>query len=656
MKKFTLENLDCAECALNLEKKLAKLDNSDSNLVDVEEYFNQKWKIVRIGLALILFCGGLIFRQSLRGTPYSAAEYAVFLSAYLLSGWQVLFTAARNLLRGKIFDEHFLMSIATIGAIVINALPEAVGVMLFFNIGEYFEQRALTRSRRSIKALLALKPAYANLEVGGRHEKVKPEQINVGETILIKPGERVPLDGVIATGEAMVDTSALTGEIVPRRITAGNKILSGTIITSGSLRVRVTNTYKDSSVSKIMNMVEHALSKKAETEKFITTFAKYYTPVIAALALGVAVLPPLFLGAASFQEWIYRALVILVVACPCALVISIPLGYFGGIGGASRKGILIKGSNYIDGLSSVKKVVFDKTGTLTEGTFKVLDVVSKNGYSKRDILFYAAHAESHSNHPIADSIQRAYEGNLESSAVSGYQEVAGYGIKAEVKNRPVIVGNDRMLHEERIDHDACDLKRTAAYVVIDGIYAGYIIIGDEIKRDAKRAIDEIKEMGGVETIMLSGDSKQVSGYVAECLGIDTYHAELLPEEKVQKLVQIQASLKKWEKVVFVGDGINDAPVIAQSDIGIAMGEFGSEIAIESADVVLMTDSPAKVAEAIGISKKTRNIVYQNILIALAIKLAFIGLGVAGVADMWEAVFADVGVTLIAIFNALRVLR
>lgn len=695
MKKFTIENLDCADCAVKLEKQLAQLDTvrsvainfatstmhidaariddvlerikdiePDVRIADESEKdsysedtsFLNKRELIRIGAVLLIFMGGLIFKERLRSTPFSFAEYAVFLTAYLISGWEVLYKAARNLLRGKIFDEHILMSVATIGAIIINALPEAVGVMLFFKIGEYFEQLALTRSRRSIKSLLALKPAYANLEKNGRHERVEPEQVEVGDTILIKPGERVPLDGVVLTGTAQVDTSALTGESIPRKVSEGKKILSGMIVTTGSLRVAVTNAYKDSSVSKIMNLVEYAVSKKAETEKFITTFAKYYTPAIGALALGVAILPPLLLSAASFQEWIYRALVILVVACPCALVISIPLGYFGGIGGASKRGILIKGSNYIDGLSKVKKVVFDKTGTLTEGTFRVLEVVPKNGYSRKDILHYAAHAESHSNHPIAQSIQEAFEGTIESAAVSAYHEIPGYGIKAEVNNRSIFVGNDRLLHDENIDHDICDLKRTAAYVVIDRVYAGYIIIGDEIKHDAQRAIDELKDFGDIETVMLTGDNEQVAGYVADHLGIDAYHAELLPEDKVQKLIEIKSSLNKRYKVAFVGDGINDAPVIAQSDIGIAMGTFGSDIAIDSADVVLMTDSPSKIPEAIRISKKTRRIVYQNIIIALAIKLVFVALGVAGIADMWEAVFGDVGVTLIAIFNALRVLR
>ena len=618
--------------------------------------FLHRRELIRIGAALLIFIFGLIFKKQLHDTPFNFAEYAVFLTAYLLSGWEVLYTAGRNILRGKVFDEHFLMSIATIGAVVIHALPEAVGVMLFFKIGEYFEQLSLTRSRKSIKSLLALKPEYANLEKNGNHERVEPERVGVDDIILVKPGERVPLDGVVLTGMAQVDTSALTGESIPRRIKEGEKILSGMIVTTGSLRVRVTNTYEDSSVSRILDLVENAVQKKAETEKFITTFARYYTPGIVALALGVALLPPILLSTASFQEWIYRALVILVVACPCDLVISIPLGYFGGIGGASRRGILIKGSNFIDALSRTKTVVFDKTGTLTKGTFKVLDVAASNGFHRDEILKYAAHAESHSNHPIAESIREAYGGTLDPSSVSEYQEIPGYGIKAKVNKRSVLVGNDRLLHEENIDHDICDLKRTAAYVVIDRLYVGYIIIGDEVKGDAQKAIEELKDLGDLKTVMLTGDNEQVAGYVSDRLGIDVYHAELLPEDKVKKLIEIKASAKKRDKVAFVGDGINDAPVIAQSDIGIAMGKFGSDIAIDSADVVLMTDSPSKVPEAIKISKKTRKIVYQNIILALAIKLVFVALGIAGIADMWEAVFADVGVTLIAIFNALRVLR
>jgi Cd2+/Zn2+-exporting ATPase len=693
-KRFTLENLDCADCAVNLETQLAKLDtvrsvsinfatstmqleaesvdevlkamraiepdvkikdNGEAGDMPIEETPLNIQVFVRIGAALILLVSGLIFRKQLQDTPYRFAEYAVFIIAYLISGWEVLYTAARNIYRGKVFDEHFLMSIATIGAFAIHALPEAVGVMLFFKIGEYFEQLSLMRSRKSIKSLLALKPAYANLERDGKVERVKPEEVEIGDIILVKPGERVPLDGDVLGGSAQMDISALTGESVPRKINDGDTVLSGMIVISGSLRVEVNCSYKDSSISRILDLVENATKRKAETEKFITTFARYYAPFIVALALGVALVPPLILGGA-FRDWIYRALVILVVGCPCALVISVPLSYFGGIGSASRRGILIKGSNYIDALSRTKTVVFDKTGTLTKGIFKVLDVKGSNGFQADEILEYAACAESHSNHPIAESIREAYARDVNPSSVTDYQEIPGHGIKAMVSNVPVLVGNDRLLHEEEVEHPICDLQRTAAHVVVDGVYAGYIIIGDEIKEDAVGAVGALKTMGDYKTVMLTGDNEQVAGYVSGLLGMDEYRADLLPEDKVHEILRIQETAQRGEKVAFVGDGINDAPVIAQSDVGIAMGRYGAHIAIDTADVVLMTDSPEKIPEAISISRRTRRIVYQNIVIALGIKLAFVGLGLAGIATMWEAVFADVGVTLVAIFNALRVLR
>ena len=616
----------------------------------------QKRELIEIGAAVFLFIGGFVFRTRLHSTPFGIAEYAVFLAAFLIAGYEVLLLAAKNILRGKIFNEHLLMSLATIVAIVIAALPEAVGVMIFYKIGVFLEQLSVKKSRNSIQSLLELKPTYANLEKNGKHERVEPKEVRIGDVILVKPGEKVPLDGIVLTGTAQVDTTALTGESIPRKIEAGDQILSGMHVASGSLRMEVSRSYQDSSIQRIVHMVEHAADNKTKTEKFITTFSKYYTPGIVVLALCVAILPPLLLHTATFHDWIYRALVMLVVSCPCALMISIPLGYFGGIGGASKKGILVKGSSFIDGLSKTRTVVFDKTGTLTKGSFNVLEVVSKNGHAREDILFYAACAESHSNHPIAQSIRDHFEGTVEPSAVTSYEEISGFGIMAEVDNRLVFVGNDRMLHKEGIDHDTCELKQTAAHVVIDRVYAGYIIIGDELKQDAPVAIDELKALSTIKTVMLTGDNRQVAGYVAGSLGIDSYHAELLPEDKVKKLVEIKSSLKKSEKVVFVGDGINDAPVIAQSDIGIAMGKFGSDIAIDSADVVLMTDSPSKVAEAIRLSKKTRIIVYQNIVLALGIKFIFVVLGIAGFANMWEAVFGDVGVTLIAILNSLRALR
>jgi Cd2+/Zn2+-exporting ATPase len=608
-----------------------------------------------IGISVVIFVFGVVFKSRLYATPYSFAEYAVFLAAYLLSGWGVLAAAGRNIVRGKVFDENFLMTIATVGAIVIHALPEAVGVMIFYKVGEFFEDLSLARSRRSIKSLLEIRPEFANLKKGATYEKTAPEEVKIGDTILVKPGERVPLDGEVIKGSSQVDTSALTGESAPRSVKERDTILSGMIVSTGSLVVRVTKSYGDSSVSRILDLVENAVAKKAETEKFITTFARYYTPIVVFFALLIAVFPPLLISGAVFQEWIYRALVVLVISCPCALVISVPLGYFGGIGSASRRGILIKGSNYIDALSKVRTVVFDKTGTLTEGVFKVLEVVSKNGFTRMEILKFAALAESHSNHPIADSIKEAYGQRIDPSMVKEHREISGNGIESVVLNRRILVGNDRLLHEENIAHDICDLHQTVANVVIDSQYAGYIVIGDEEKKDAGTAINELRKTGVRDTIMLTGDNAQVAKYISHQLGIDEYHAGLLPEEKVKILNDILKSKNGKEKVAFVGDGINDAPVITRADVGIAMGKAGADAAIDTADVVLMTDSLPKIPEALRIGKKTRRIVYENIILALVVKLVFMALGVAGMAGMWEAVFADMGVTLLAIFNTLRIL-
>ncbi len=694
MKKYALNNLDCADCALKIENGLSRLDSVESVAInfatatmhietesmdkvvaairhiepDVEvadvpsrsmEDENRPGvfkDLLPIGISVVIFVLGMVFKKPLQDTAYSYGEYLVFVAAYLSSGWGVLATAGKNIIKGKIFDEHFLMTIATLGAIAIHALPEAAGVMIFFKVGEFFEHLALSRSRKSIKSLLKIKPDYANLKKGSNYVKVDPEIVNVGDTILVKPGERVPLDGEVISGRSQVDTSALTGESVPRSLEKGDIVLSGMIVKSGSLTIGVTRSFQESSVSKILDLVENAIHKKAETEKFITTFARYYTPIVVFLALSVAILPPLLISGAGFAEWIYRALVILVISCPCALVISIPLGYFGGIGGASARGILIKGSNFIDVLSRVKTVVFDKTGTLTRGNFKVTDIVVKNGFSREDTLKYAALAESHSNHPLAESIKEAYGRAIDPAAVEDYQEISGLGIKAVVLNTPVIVGNDRLLHLENIPHEICDLHRTVAHVVVDSTYAGYIVVSDEVKEDAGRAVAELETIGVKNIIMLTGDNEQVANDVSQSLGIKRYHSGLLPEDKVRILTEIIAGKKGKEAVAFVGDGINDAPVIAQADIGIAMGKFGADIAVETADIVLMTDAPSKIPEAIKVGQKTRRIVYENIILALVVKLIFVALGAAGVADMWEAVFADVGVTLVAIFNALRVLR
>ncbi len=692
MEKYILKNLDCADCALKIENGLKKLDSVNfasinfataqlqidsanikeaENLIkdlepevklidqfdhshDHDEELNLKTELIRLGLLLTAFAGGLIFIKNLELTPYHIGEWIVFLAVYLASGWKVLRSAGRNILKGRIFDENFLMAIATIGAMFIHALPEAAGVMIFYTLGEFFEDLALAKSRRSIKSLMEIRPDTALMEKDGEYVSVNPEDIETGSTILVKPGERVPLDGEVVSGESQVDTSALTGESVPRTIDKGSVILAGMVVLSGSLTVRTTKTFSNSSLSRILELVEDALQKKAKTEKFITTFARYYTPLIVFSALGIALLPPLLIPGALFSTWIYRALVILVISCPCALVISIPLGYFGGIGGASRKGILIKGSNYIDILAKVKTVVFDKTGTLTTGTFEVTEIHPRNGFSKNDLIKAAALAEAHSNHPVALSIKKAWGGTINELDVTSHEDIPGYGIKAEIDGKIILVGNDRLLHRENIEHADCEIAATVAYIVIDNLYSGYIIISDRIKEDSAKALRELKKLGIQKTVMLTGDNEKTAKNVAAEIGIDEYYAELLPDDKVAKLTEIIAEGNGY--TAFVGDGINDAPVIALADAGIAMGELGSDAAIETADIVLMTDAPSKIAQAVKVSRKTRAIVIQNITIALVIKLLFVGLGVAGLAGMWEAVFADVGVALIAILNALRVLK
>ncbi|MCF6335204.1 MAG: cadmium-translocating P-type ATPase [Spirochaetales bacterium] len=692
MEKYRLRNLDCADCALKIETGLKKLDSvnfasinfataqlridtenieeAEKLIKDLEpevelvgqtahsheqdEDLNLKTELIRLGLLLASFAGGLIFIDKLEATPFHLGEWVVFLAVYLFSGWKVLRAAGRNILKGRIFDENFLMAIATIGAMFIHALPEAAGVMIFFTVGEFFEDLALARSRKSIKALMEIRPDSARILKDGEYVDISPEGVKTGSTILVKPGERVPLDGEVISGDSQVDTSALTGESVPRTINKGSVILAGMVLLSGSLTIKTTKTFANSSLSRILELVEDALQKKAKTEKFITTFARYYTPIIVFSALGIALLPPLLVPGALFSTWIYRALVILVISCPCALVISIPLGYFGGIGGASRKGILIKGSNYIDILAKVKTVVFDKTGTLTTGTFEVTEINPRNGFSRDDIIKTAALAEAHSNHPVALSIKKAWGGEVRESDVTSHEDIPGYGIKAIIDGKTILVGNDRLLHRENIKHTDCEIAATVAYVVIDSVYSGYIIISDRIKEDSAKALRELKKLGIQKTVMLTGDNEKTAKSVAAEIGIDEYYAELLPDDKVKKLTEIISANNGY--TAFVGDGINDAPVIALADAGIAMGELGSDAAIETADIVLMTDAPSKIAQAVKISRKTRTIVIQNITIALVIKLVFVGLGIAGLAGMWEAVFADVGVALIAIFNALRVLK
>ncbi|WP_413167305.1 heavy metal translocating P-type ATPase [Capilliphycus salinus ALCB114379] len=642
-----LESQGCCSCHHN---------HSHEHNHSHSEAFDLKKELLPILAVVLLLVIGLIFLEELQATPYSIGEYLVFITAYLLSGWTVLTKAGRNILRGRIFDENFLMTIATLGAIAIHELPEAVGVMLFYQVGELFQDLAVSRSRRSIQSLLEIRPDTANLKVKGSVQQVRPETVKIGDIILVKPGEKIPLDGEIIEGNSQVDTSALTGEPVPRSVKVGETVLAGMINKTGVLTVKVSKNFGESSIAKILNLVENASSKKAKTEKFITRFAQYYTPVVVFLSLAVALLPPLFIPGATSEEWVYRALILLVISCPCGLVISIPLGYFGGIGGAAKNGILVKGATFLDTLTAVKTVVFDKTGTLTEGVFKVSEIVPKNGYNQRELLALAALAESHSNHPVAQSIREAYGQEIDDKNVSDYQEIAGHGIKAKVNNQVVLAGNDRLLHRENINHDTCQVAGTVVHLAVDGNYCGYIMIADEMKEDANRAISSLKKIGIEQTIMLTGDNKKVAQSVAEKLGLDRYFAELLPEDKVDSFEEILHKTGTKNKVAFVGDGINDAPVIARADVGIAMGGLGSDAAIETADIVIMTDAPSKVAEAIKIGRKTHKIVWQNIGFALGVKGLFILLGMIGIATLWEAVFADVGVALLAILNASRVLR
>jgi Cd2+/Zn2+-exporting ATPase len=618
--------------------------------------FNLRNEIFSLTVIFGLYGSGLIFEEQLHNKFYGIAEYLLFIPAYLLSGWSVLTAAGRNILKGRVFDENFLMTIATLGALAIHKLPEAVGVMLFYKIGELFQDIAVSRSRNSIKSLLEVRPDYANLKIDTEVKTVSPETVNIGDIILVKAGEKIPLDGEIIEGNSQVDTSALTGESVPRTVKVGEPVLAGMMNKMGLLTIRVTKRFGESSIAKILDLVQNAKSKKAPTEKFITKFARYYTPVVVVSSLAVALLPPLFIPGASHTEWVYRALVLLVISCPCGLVISIPLGYFGGIGGAAKRGILVKGATYLDTLTVVKTVVFDKTGTLTKGVFNVVKIVPKNGWNEQNLLQLAAKVEAHSNHPIAKSIRDACDEKFDASQVENYSEIAGYGIKAEVENQVVLAGNDRLLHRENIAHDVCEVEGTVVHIAVDNVYAGYIVIADELKEDARQAIQSLKGLGVDKTVMLTGDENAIASRISQQLGLDSYLAELLPEDKVSALENILNSPEKYNKVAFVGDGINDAPVIARADVGVAMGGLGSDAAIETADVVVMTDAPSKVAQAIQVAKKTHLLVWQNIIFAIAIKGVFILLGAMGLATMWEAVFADVGVALLAILNATRVLN
>lgn len=606
--------------------------------------------LMRLGGGAILAAAGMFLPVS------GVVELLIFLAAYLIVGSEVVLQAVKNILRGQVFDENFLMALATIGAFAIGEYPEGVAVMLFYQIGELFQGLAVNRSRRSITALMDIRPEFAYLKVGGDLRKVSPEEVTIGDVIVIKPGEKVPLDGTILEGSAMMDTSALTGESVPRSAGPGSTVLSGFINRNGVITVEVTKTFGESAVSKILELVQNASSNKAKTENFITKFARGYTPVVVITALLLAVIPPLLISGATFSDWIYRALVFLVISCPCALVVSIPLGFFGGIGAASKSGILIKGSNYLEALNDVRVVVFDKTGTLTKGQFKVTTIYPAEGQSEDELLRIAAYAESHSNHPIAESIRAAYGEQISKEAISNYNEISGHGIEVTVEGKKVLAGNARLMEREGIAYRAPERSGTVVHIAVDNKYEGYLVIADEVKDDSLQAIQMLKKLGIRKTVMLTGDAASVAEAVGKQLGVDEVHAELLPQHKVEAIEKLEREKSHRDKIIFVGDGINDTPVLARADVGIAMGGLGSDAAIEAADIVIMTDEPSKIAVAIGIAKRTRSIVWQNIIFALGVKTIFLVLGAFGIATMWEAVFSDVGVTVLAVLNSIRALK
>lgn len=693
--RYVLAGLDCAGCAAEIERELNRIDGLENTTVSfttrtielpaelaataqatidrihpgldlmpaadgawremaaAEEQGEQSQLFIMASSAVLLALGWWL------GPRSELLRWVLFIPAYLLVGWPVLRQAGSNLIRGRVFDENFLMTIATLGAVAIGELAEAVAVMLFYSVGEYFQDRAVNRSRRSIAALLAIRPDYANIKQGDQIRPVPPEAVSVGEEIVVKPGERVPLDGVILTGASFVDTSALTGEPVPRRLKPQDTILAGMVNGEAVLTVKAAKPYSQSAVARILQLVEEAETRKAPAEQFITTFARYYTPAVVAASAAVAILPPLFVPGAEFSTWFYRALVLLVISCPCALVISIPLGYFGGIGNASRHGILIKGSNFLNALSNLHTVVFDKTGTLTKGVFAVTEVQAADGFTKQEVVRYAAHAEAYSSHPIAESIRRAYEQTMTPDPAAHYQDIPGHGVLATVDGHRVLVGNDRLLHRQGIPHNPnlCRAAGTHVFVAVDGTLAGQIVVSDQLRDEAQRATSGLRRLGVKELFLLTGDEESAARQVADRLQLDGYFAGLLPEGKVQQVEALLAqSHPKGHTLAFVGDGVNDAPVIARADVGIAMGGLGSDAAIEAADVVLMEDNPAKLLTAVNIARHTRRVVKQNIILALAIKFFFLILGAFGLATIWEAVFADVGVALLAVLNATRTLR
>lgn len=691
MKKYTIENLDCPMCAAKIEEgvknlscvkdakvvfatKTLLIDTEDINKVQAEidsiekgvvihenqpkndeEEFNVKKELITLGVLLALFGIGFYMTHIFTTPPLLYVSYAVLLAVYMAAGKDVIMLSIKNILHGKIFDENFLMTFATLAAWAIGSHEEAVGVMLFYRAGEFFQDLAVHRSRRSIKSLLEIRPDYAVVLRGNQEYTVAPESVAVGETIIIKPGEKIALDGTIIKGKTSLDTRALTGESVPRGAEKGDKVLSGMISLTGMIEVQVDKIFAESSASKILDMVENAAANKAKTETFITKFASYYTPIVFFIAFAIAVVPPL-LDMGSFSQWLYRALVALVVSCPCALIISVPLGYFGGIGGASKKGILVKGANYLEALSNIQAIALDKTGTLTKGIFTVTEVKSMGKYSKEDIVKYAAMAESKSNHPIARSIVE-YAGNLDYT-IKEYEEISGRGVKVSIEDKEIMVGNDSLLHFTNTIHDesVCNILGSVAHVVIDKEYAGYIVISDKLKDDTVEAIKELNNMGIRNITVLTGDNKYATETILKDTGIKEYYYDLLPEDKAEKFKEFSDKYKGKGYSLYVGDGINDAPVLAMADVGVSMGAAGSDAAIETADVVIMNDSLMKLVDAVKTAKKTKTIIWQNIIFALGIKVLFIILGLMDIASMWMAVFGDVGVALLALLNSMRALR
>ena len=608
----------------------------------------QKHLLTRIIVAAVLFAaGGLLHLEGW-------VELGVYLVCYAVIGWDIVWKAITNILHGQVFDENFLMTIATVGALILGEHSEGVAVMLFYQVGEWFQSYAVSKSRRSITSLMDIRPDYANIEKDGKLIQVDPEDVKIGDTIIVKPGERVPLDGKIIKGSSTLDTSALTGESMPREVEAGMEVISGCINQTGILTIQTTKEFGESTVAKILDLVENASDKKGRMENFITRFARYYTPVVVFAALALAVLPPLVTGQA-FSIWIYRALTFLVISCPCALVISIPLSFFGGIGGASKIGVLVKGSNYLEALAYTETVVFDKTGTLTKGSFAVTEIQA-NGMTDEELLELAAYAEDYSNHPISLSIQKAYGKKIDNSRITDVQEIAGHGVQAVIDGMTVLAGNAKLMEREHISYTAPNAIGTVVYVAFDGRYAGCIVIADEVKADAPAAIKELKAAGIRRTVMLTGDADAVGQDVARRLGLDRAYTELLPADKVDRVEELLAQKSDKGMLAFVGDGINDAPVLARADVGIAMGALGSDAAIEAADVVLMTDEPSKIAAVMQIARKTIRISNENIVFALGVKFLVLILGALGRANMWAAVFADVGVSVIAILNAIRAMR